>query len=493
MTDVASFASASAARGMLFTGGGFLLSLVGGLFTAAYTFREIGAHRYGVYIVVISILGLVAILQNGLFQAAVRAASGETAEHRRDLETAILLNSTIAVLFLIIAGVLAVMLPAIVTMHADESLEFRAAVLLLGTSSALTCWTASYSALAFSRHRFDLLLVGQACALVARVTILVLFLPAWGLAALGVATLAGSCLDRLVLGVWLRRSLPWFTLRPRFATSSLPRFRETTGPLLVLSVTGSIMALSDALVLNALAATAAVGFYRIGAVVPQQVSGLLQALFGVLFPKLVKEDDPEQRERLCAQASRPLCLAAGLFLGTALVLAPDIVNLLFDTTNATSVAIFRLFAVALMLDFALHPLVNIVIARGRLTPMAKYAPVELIINLTLTIGLVLLWGPAGAALAALITIVLSDFVVFPFLADRLDVPGLRFIAATALLPMLLGAVVAVVCIAAAAPVGNPTGRLAIGTLAAGVVAFVIAAAVPTLRRDVAVLLGRNKC
>jgi len=476
---------------MLFTGGGFFLSLAGGLFTAAYTFRQIGAHRYGVYIVLISILGLVAILQTGLFQAAVRAASGETTEHRGDLDMVILLNSFIAVVFLLMAGVLALLLPAVVTMRADQSLEFRASAILIGASSALTCWTASYSALAVSRSRFDLLFVGQACSLLARISLLVLLLPAWGLAALGAASLAGASLERLVLGTWIRRTLPGFSLRPKLSTSSLHRFREYTGPVLVLSVTGTLMTLSDALVLNALATTAAVGLYRVGAVVPQQVSGMLQALFGVLFPRLVNAEGSEQRERLCAQASRPLCLGAGLFLGAGLVFAPEAVNLLFGTRDPIAVTTFRLLAVALMLDFALHPLVNLVIARGRITPIAKYAPIELVFNLILTVGLVSLWGPAGAALAALITILVSDFVIFPFLAVRLHVPGLRFIAVTAILPMLVGTLVITASTAAVAPVANGTARLAMATLGSAAAVLVIAAAIPTLRRDVAFLFGRS--
>lgn len=491
MTEPGTFATASAARGMLFTAGGFALSVVGGLFTAAYTFRQIGPNQYGAYVLLLSVLGLAAVLQAGLFQAVVRAATGETNAGRHEVESAYLLNSLLAVLFLVIGGVLALILPRVVYLAPSQVFEFRVAAILLGASSALTCWTASFSGLVVSRNRFEIPFLGQACALIARVGLLVLLVPRWGVAAIGVATLAGSVLERAIVGSWVRRNEPWFSLVPsRGAASGLRRVTSFTWPLLLFSATGSLMMFTDYWVLNAVTTTAAVGLYRVGSVLPQYVSGFLQALLGVLFPRLTKESDADQRELITARTSRPLCLCAGLFLGAALVAAPEILELVFGTRNATAVWTFRLFTVALMLDFAVHPLMTLLMSRGRLSLLAKYALPELALNVVLTISLIGWLGPPGAALAALITIVVSDFVVFPLVADRLQSPGLSFVGVTALVPMAIGACVAAACATASASLTNPGSSIVVTILSAGAAGLLVALGVPPIRRDISFLLGR---
>jgi O-antigen/teichoic acid export membrane protein len=115
-------------------------------------------------------------------------------------------------------------------------------------------------------------------------------------------------------------------------------------------------------------------------------------------------------------------------------------------------------AAALCLDVSYHGVVQVVFARGQQSLMAKYTWIELILNLSVTVIGVKLYGPLGSALALAITVVATDIIGFPIIMrGRWGSPAGRFVLSHGVLQSVAGG--AIVVAIGVIPVMSTTGLL----------------------------------
>ena len=455
-------------RGVAWT---YLSLALGGLATlvvTAWSIRRVGPGEFGQFAVVTSITALLAVFDHAIGVAVQRSA----ARAERDAVHAghgafALAGAAVAVAAVVAWAAVAIVGPAAMS-------RLPATVVLLGLAAALQLGTAALPAVATGCRWFSARSAATVAGLAVRVVVALATVGRLGVPALGLAQLAGVVTERLVLLRLLRRRVPWFVTRPSApGRAALRGMASFTVPLLVLSVSGQLFAVSDLLVVGAVVGASAVGVYQAAALLPLQLGGFLMLGYDVAFPALSASDDASGQEAAASFLTSVFTFGGGAALGVAALLRGDVVELVLGRPSALGQDVVLAFCAVSLGNLALHGPVSLLIARGHPGVVARLVAVELPVNLVLTVAAVLLWGAAGAALATLATSVLMDFVVFPLATrGRFARPVLDTVAHHGLVPAALGVLVALAAtlLAGLAVPGAGASRLALGAALAAVLA-----------------------
>lgn len=449
-------------------------------FLAGWTIRRVGPGEYGQFAVVLSLAGLLAIVDYAM-GLAVQRSSARIESHRdpgdpdrvgeRDAVHAA--HAAYAALGLLAAGLTGLAFVGVQLAAPARMPRLAAVVALLGLATALQVATAALPAVAAGSRRFSVRTMATLAGVGVRVAVAVLAVGRWGVAGLALAHLVGMAADRLVLVELLRRRVEWFVARP--GPPDRPALRAVVAyavPLLVLNVSGQLLAVSDLVVVGALVGASAAGLYQLATLLPLQVAGFLMVGYNVAFPSLAGTDDATGQEDATAFLTRSFAFVGGTALALAAFLRTDVVHVLLGRPSGLAGTVLVVFCAVSLANLVLHGLTSVLIARGDQAVMARVVAIELPVNLVLTVALVVAFGAAGAAAATLATVVLMDFVVFPVVTrHRFARPALDTVARHGLLPAATGAVLAGAAAAlATALVGPGAPRLALGALVAGALA-----------------------
>ncbi len=444
----------------------------------AYTVRRIGTANFGLFAVISSITTLLAVVDFSFGTSVVRSTAQEAeaseADDRLAARNAVATaHSALVVVGLLVAGAaipLAYLLPVITKVPAGEESSALACALLVGLAGALALGTASLSAVVRGSRQFAVLALSTLAGVATRFALVVLLVGRYGLVALGIAQLLSVVVERGVQALWIRGNVSWFRWWPRRV--GVPALRQVgafTLPLVILSIDAQIVVASDAIIIGAVIGPSAVALYRIGSVIPRQAAAALLTAFTVSFPSLAGISDRAEQTALMRSLTRVAGYLGGVGFAFMALFRRDLVELLLGRPSATAEAVLLVLSVTMAFDVGVHGMVLVLMARGRQWLMALLSPVQLTLNLVLTVALVRSMGPEGAAVAALVTFGLIDLVLFPLVARRefAPAPG-RIVALDALLPTALGCAVCVLATSVVRYSLDPSwARVLVGAAVAG--------------------------
>jgi len=178
------------------------------------------------------------------------------------------------------------------------------------------------------------------------------------------------------------------------------------------------LTVTDLLVLSVFATGSTVGVYRAATLAPTWMMGALFRVFDVAFPAIARSTGSDDVFR----SLRPLCgavsIAAGFAFGLLAAHRTDVAALLLGQESALASDVILLYAMALALNVPGHGLLLLLMANDRHHVFARVTAVEGALNVVLTVALVALWSPVGAAVATLVSLGASSSVLLPVLADR---------------------------------------------------------------------------
>lgn len=450
------------------------------LLLLGYAIRHVGTTDYGLFAVLASVIALVTMVDYSLSTSVVRsaaqraAAGDETAHEVAEMEMSVAHSALVALggCVALIGLPIAVLLPSVVRVPSGRESAFFVCAVLVSLAAGFSLATAAIPGAARGCRHFGAVAVSSLSGAGSRVVLVILLAPRLQLVALGVAQVASVLVDRLLIIGWARRHLPWFPLRPRrFTLASARRVAVFAAPLFLFAIDYQVVTSSDAIVIGALAGPSAVAAYRVGAIIPIQGLVLLATAWTAILPALAGAPSAGDQVALMRFATRILSYVGAICFGVTALFREDLVQLLLGRSDPLAEGVLLLFSVTFAVHLGLHGLFMLLVARNRQHVVAFVVPVELTINLSLTVILVGQVGPWGAALAAAVSYGLSDLILFPFLARRefVPTPG-RLIATDSLVPAALGAAVCFLSTLAVRLVLGPSpGRLVLAALlAAGV-------------------------
>jgi len=471
---------------------GFVVSGLGTLIGLGYALRRVGTFDFGVFTLASSVVTLLVVVNFGLGTSAIQAVARQAAaasdedrdSARADAQAS---HSVLAALGLLVTlgGVaFAYLVPVMIKIPRSQLSRVIVMAVLVGAATGLAVATSALPGAARGLRSFRTASLAAIAGVGFQLVLLVTLLGHFGLVALGVAELGGVLLERVVLAAWIHRRLPWFRIRPsRFDRAAVWRTAAVALPLVVLAIDTQIVAASDAVVVGAVVGAAAIAIYRVGSIAPSQA---IQALFrggDVAFPSLVDLHEADQMVTV-QFLTRLWSYVAGVGFTLLVLFRREAVVALLGHHNSTAELVLVLFSVTFAIDAIPHSMVLLLVARGRQRLLAALAPVEIVVNVSLTILFVERWGASGAAWAALVSYPLLDLVLFPLVARKEFTPSVILLLGQGLGAMVVGSITCVAATSVLVLAMHPSFTRAALGIAAGCVGGVgvgLAALGPTGR------------
>jgi O-antigen/teichoic acid export membrane protein len=344
---------------------------------------------------------------------------------------------------------------------------------LVGLSIGLSLATSAYTGLPTGRQQFHVPAIAGILGVIANIAVVVPTLAMLGLPSLGLGLLASTLVSATCAGFWLRVREPWFRLLPgRARWTELRRVGSFAIPLLVISVFGQVIAATDLVVVGSVATAAAVAFYKVGNLAPNQAVTWLFNGFDTVFPSLASTEDVRGQEAATHFLTRVASYVAGSSFCAMVMLRADVVTVIAGHQSNLAEEVLLVFCGVWLVNIPVHGLMVLLIARGRQRVFIPLVVAEAIANLALTIVFAVVIGPIGAALATLVTIVVTNVIVLPVLV-RKEIGSSWRIAGDGFASAVIGGAVAVAGTLPFLDLGAGVARLAAGICVAGAASVLV--------------------
>jgi O-antigen/teichoic acid export membrane protein len=421
-----------------------LLSVI----TVPIVVHGIGTSAYGIYALVMVVIGYVAALDFGLTAAVVRSvskyrAAGDMRAMERVVGTAFTLLIGVGVLggiAIFLVGPLAVdsifHIPG--SLHADAVFAFQVTGIGFGFNMVLIVFAAIVQGL----QRFDIfasraviLSTANSVAQIAAVTL------GGGLRWLVVLTLATGVFSLVIFLAAARRLLPGVSFRPRL---NRPAIGELAGFGLfrfLNQASGQVTFQLDLVIIGIFQPIAAVAYYSVPLAVTQKFHLIEDSVASAYFPAAVELHSRGDRERAVAlyQSAFKLVFVAMAFLIVLCVgyASPILTAWVGASFAARASAIFAVLAIGYGLSAIVGIPAQASDATGHQRWTAGFAVASAMIQLTLALVLVPRYGPIGAAIALVINTV-TQGTLFVWLVHHrfLHVSTLTLMRTVVLRPLL---------------------------------------------------------
>lgn len=427
--------------------------------------HRLGTAAFGVYILAITIGGLLALLDFGLTPALITLLS--RAWHQERLEESQRLVGTALTLYLAIgtAGALgfALLVPWATTslLHVPAGLRpaARTALWLSTAGFALNMWLAVFNAVPYALQRYDLVAVRVVgLSLLTTAALIIYALLGGALEGFVLINVAGAAAGLLIFYLVSRALLPGIHFWPGFdrqAFTQLGRFAvfKFAGTL------GGIFTFRfDQFAVGAILNVSAAGLYAIPASACQKLLSLLGELASPFFPRASTLRGEQERLRaLFFGGARLLALSAMPMVLLLFALAEPTLRFWIGGEQGVQVAqastpAFRwLLAAILIQAMAIIP-VTFCEALGKPEINNSFAVASALIHIPLVLFLVPRFGITGAALALFINSATQTVAFIVFATNRLFGIGLlELVRQTLVRPLLAASLTAALVYVAVRP------------------------------------------
>lgn len=439
------------------------VAAVTNLAVLAFALRRLSLVDFGTYAILATVTQLFTFLDFSLSTTAIRAAAiADSSPDAEEREGALQAIRAVHACNLGLAGVLLAITTGGSMIVALVHGPVPAALIgLLGAAACLSTGTASLLGVATGARRFRQLAFATLAGVSASALIAVLFVGAFGVAILGAAELVRIVVSRGLIAKWVR-PLGSLGLPSRPSLASLRETWRPAWPLVAISAAGLVVSSTDVLLLGILSGSAAAGAYRIGSLLPMQAAGLLFRGYDAAFPLLAGERDPVLQTQVTRTLTRVFSILAAAGLGMAALHAEVVVRALSGDSGTLSSQVLIAFAIVWSVNVVIHGPVLHLLSRGGQALLGRVVLAELVLNVLLTIGLVVLVGPIGAAVASLIAVIASNFILAPaMMRGALGAEVGRTVWLTGSAGLLAGAAGAVVGRLVAAPLSSSAVRISV--------------------------------
>jgi O-antigen/teichoic acid export membrane protein len=407
-----------------------LATLAVGFLLAPFIVHRLQNVAYGVWVLAVSSINYLGILDLGMASSVVRFVSKghATQDHElaSDALSAVLwVRLQIAALILVLCGVLAAVFPLVFKVPSALATDAREAILIMGISSMITMSLGVFSSTLSALNRYDLRSYVTLTQLAIRVISVVAVLRAGrGIVAIAFCELLATAVGYGLLVFFARRTYPELTIRltkpkreilRRVWSYSVYAFLQTIAIQLIYQ--------SDNLVVGAFITASAVTFYSFGNSLCRYTQQLVSAMTMTFTPAASTYEasgDTASLRALYYNGTRAtmalslpivitLILRGGSFIGVWM--GPQ-----YSKASGTVLAIL---ATALMFSLQNSAAGAIAFGVEKHKALTKWAIGEAIANLTLSIALARKYGINGVAIGTLIPNLVVQLVMWPRYVSRL--------------------------------------------------------------------------
>jgi O-antigen/teichoic acid export membrane protein len=196
--------------------------------------------------------------------------------------------------------------------------------------------------------------------------------------------------------------------------------------------------------------------------------------YDTVFPSLAGTQDERGQEAATLFLTRVAGYVAGSSFCAMALLRADVVTVIVGHQSVLAEEVLLVFCGIWLVNIPVHGLMLLLIARGRQAVFIPLVAAEAVANLVLTVVLAVIFGPIGAALATLVTIVVTNVIVLPILVRKEFASTSSWrIAGDGLACGGIGGAVAAVATMPILVLGVGSIRLAVGLAVAGAASLLV--------------------
>lgn len=400
------------------------VNMVVPFFLTPFVVRHLGSVGYGVWILAVSTVSYLNLLDLGLRSAVIRfvskaQAKGENSQAASAIQAALWFRLLIACGVAVASLILAAAVPHFFKIPADLMVAAQITTLLCALGVAVTLVSGVFGAVLAAIHRFDLLsyiTMGQ--TLTRAVGVLWILHNGRGLVPLACWELTVLTLVAIAITATAMITFPGSRVRPgRPDMGVLRNIWSYSFTTFIYIVAIQIITNTDNLVVGAFLSVGAVTFYAIGGSLTNyalQVSGALSTTFTPMASGIEASGKFESlRKMLLWGTQATLALALPISVGLFFRGGTFIRLWMGPQYAVVSEQVVRILMLSLYWSVANGTAASIMMAIDKHKPQTQWAVFEAILNLVLSIFLVKRVGMYGVAWGTAISITLTHLAFWP--------------------------------------------------------------------------------
>jgi len=401
--------------------------------------RTLGATAYGIWILAVSTVAYLNLLDLGLRSAVIRFVSKATAQGK-DYEAKNAIAATLWFRVLISGGVavlsiaLAALFPHLFNIPSDLKHAAQVTVLLCGLGVAITLVSGVFGAVLAAINRYDLLSLTTAVQVLARAAGVIFILHHGGrLVALACWELAVILAAGLAVCTLALKIFP--PCRVRLGRPDIATIRTIWSysfAMFIILISSQIIFSTDNLVVGTFLSVGLVAYYSIGGslmIYSNQVVGALSTTFIPIASGMDASGKTEALQKLLLRGTQGT-LALVLPIGITLLLRGKTFIGLWMGKQYSEISgtVLQILLITLFFTVANNTASNIMFGTGNQKTVAKWSILEAAANLTLSIVLVKTIGIYGVAWGTSITMSVIHLIFWPrFVQKTLGVPVRKYV------------------------------------------------------------------
>ena len=422
------------ATNVLMNWGATAIGMVVPFFLTPVIVRDLGSSAYGVWILAMSTVAYLNLLDLGLRTAIIRFVSRADAEHdpsaaSRAIGAALWFRLLIAAAVGVLSIAIAWLFPHLFRIPPELGRAAQVTVLLSALGVAVTLVSGVFGAVLSAIHRFDILSsVTMVQTLLRAGGVLLILRSGGGLKALASWELAVIVVMAIITsGIALRVFPPARVPIGRPDLQTLRTIWSYSFVMFVIIIAGQIVFNTDNLVVGAFLSVGLVAAYAIGGSLIQYASQVVTALSTTFVPLASNLDAAGRPEKMRQFLLRGTQATLGLALPISLTLlfrGKTFVGLWMGAQySEISGTVIQILLVSQFFTVANLTAGAIMFAIGQHKPVAKWASVEAVLNLALSLILVRTVGVYGVAWGTALSMSLIHMLFWPRQVKRaLGVP-----------------------------------------------------------------------
>lgn len=405
-------------------------TLAVGFFLAPFVVHHLGNVAYGVWVLAVSSVNYLSLLDLGMASSVVRFvskghATGNHDESSDALSAVIWVRVQIAAVVFLLSCALAIVFPYFFKVPPSLATEAREAILLIGVSSTSYMLLGCFSSVLSALNRYDLRGVASLVQLVLRVVGVVTLLSAgYGIVAVAISECVATLIGNGLLYVMVRKVYPELKIRIRKPDRSMLRkIWSYSAYAFLLTVATQLVYQSDNLVVGAFVSATAVTFYSIGNSLcryTQQFVGAMSTTFVPTASALEAGGNVSGLRSLYYNGTRAAMAVSLPIVLTFLTRGHNFIAVWMGPQySQTSGMVLMILATALLFNLQNSPTSAIAWGVEKHKVVAKWALPEAVANFTLSIILARVIGIYGVAIGTLIPNLVTAQILYPRFASKL--------------------------------------------------------------------------
>ncbi len=409
---------------------GTVANMAVGFFLSPYIVHHLGNVAYGVWVLTISSIAYLGLLDLGMRSSVLRFVSrartvGNHDEASAAVSAALWVRLQISLAVLLITVALALRFPAMFHVPSEMARASQIAVAVVGTNLAIFMSMGVFGGVISGLNRYDLQTAVSLGQLVIRVTgVLLVLRSGHGIVAIALCELTATLAANIAIVLIARRIYPELRVRIRKPQRAVLRSLWSYSMYAFLNtVAVQLVYQTDNLVVGAFISTSAVAFYAIGASLVRYTDQLTGAMTLSFVPAASTFDaagDAGRLRTLYTGGTRAMMALSLPILTTLILRGRTFIGLWMGAQyRQRSGTVLILLASTMIFSQANNAAFAIAFGTDRHKITAKWAIAEGVANLTLSILLVRPLGIYGVAVGTILPNLFVHLVLWPRFIGRM--------------------------------------------------------------------------